>query len=907
MKNRLFLVSIFLYVSALAGQNSEYQRNGNTVLSGHARFQIFTPSMGRMEYSPTGRFTDETTVVVVSRNFPACAYDVKEEDGWLVISTEKLELKYRIGSGKFTDDNLELSWKESEIPHAWRPGQPDTSNLGGVAYSLDGVRRNKPPKFPPGILSRSGYFVLDDSKSPTWNSSTKWIEARKESDVQDWYWIVYLHDYPLALKEYSELAGKIPMVPRYVLGSWITDLNYEFLPGSAMVENHHDSEQNVKSLVERFREERIPLDVLVLDFAWHKYGWAGGYDWSPIFPDPKEFLDWSHANGIKVSLNDHPGYAAEGVLSEEDSHAKRVVQALDIKQPPQSTFNVDLSKGWKFRTDTGNVGIDEQWYAADCPDSSWSTIQAGIDWEEQGFPGYDGIGWYRKHIAYPAVSEGTPILLMFGGVDDEYDLYVNGTKTAHYGSQGSSIWSSLTSTDITRLLKKNSMNVIALRVNDWGGGGGISKLPVALSDRTPFEGIRFNLADKKQADVFMDVLHNPLVDQGVDFWWIDGGRGSSSMEGLDGQMWTNRVYYDMTQAHTGKRTFIFSRYGGWGNHRYPGIFTGDTYSEWDILYYEVLYSAQAGNVLMPYVTHDIGGFLGRTIPFDLYARWIQFGVFNPLLRLHSAFENPKDGNLRMPWVYGKEGIDLVRKFFDLRYRLLPYIYTCTRSAYDDAIPLNRPLYLEYPDLGAAYNHPDEYFFGKEFLCAPILDSTGERDVYLPPGKWFDYFSGKIVDGNQTIHTRHPLETFPLFVRDGAIIPTRPGLMFSDERPLDTLNVDIYGTAPGTFTLYEDDGVSLDYERDRYSLTKLASRSLKSGAHQITIAPTEGKFVGQKPIRTFVLHLHGFAEPRNVSIDGGSIERRHGNGLSWDWSNADSIVTIRLNAQSIRKGYRIDLE
>ncbi len=576
MKLSLLALSTLCSLIAQSGPEKTYVQKGNSVTCGNVRFEFYTPSMGRMEYSPTAHFIDEPTVVVLKRDFPSCRINVIESDGWLIVGTDQVTLKYNAGSGKFTRNNLRMVWKDKSMERSWEPGQSDTSNLGGVAYSLDGTRRTNPPRFPPGILSRAGYFILDDCKSPTWNDSTHWIEARKEPGNQDWYWIVYGDDYPLALKQYSDLTGKIPMIPRYVFGSWITDLNYEFLPGSELVQKYQYSDKDIKALVERFRGADLPLDVLVLDFAWHKFGWRGGFDWSRIFPDPNGFLEWSHQHGMKISINDHPGYASEGVLSREDSHANEIVRELNITEPPNPTYSIDLSKDWRFRTDPGNVGMTEKWYSIEYSDTTWDDIQAGIDWEGQGHPDYDGFGWYRKKIRYPDIPVGAPINLVFGGVDDEYDLFVNGAKVAHYGSPGSSVWSSVTSTDLTALLRRDSENLIALRVNDWGGGGGISKLPVALTDRRPSQGIRFNLADKKQADVFMNVLHNPLIDQGVDFWWIDGGKGSSAMDGLDGQMWTNRVFYDYTQEHTKKRAFIFSRYGGWGNHRYPGIFTGDT-------------------------------------------------------------------------------------------------------------------------------------------------------------------------------------------------------------------------------------------------------------------------------------------------------------------------------------------
>ena len=126
---------------------------------------------------------------------------------------------------------------------------------------------------------------------------------------------------------------------------------------------------------------------------------------------------------------------------------------------------------------------------------------------------------------------------------------------------------------------------------------GMLRGPVALRDVPPPERITFDLSDQKQADIFMRYLHGPLMDEGVDVWWVDGGSGAASMPGLNPQLWTNKVFYDFSQQHTGKRAFILGRYGEWGSERYPGFFTGDAYSEWPVLAYEVAFSARGGNVL----------------------------------------------------------------------------------------------------------------------------------------------------------------------------------------------------------------------------------------------------------------------------------------------------------------------
>jgi len=280
---------------------------GSTVLCGPARFQALTPTLVRMEFSPSGSFVDAPTAVVLKRDWKTVKVEAWGDKDWVVVKTPEMFLRYRVGTGKFTKDNLQISWKEGGRTIVWKPGDPDRGNLGGILYSLDGLRKGRLPNVEPGILSRSGYFVLDDSRTPVWDTSAVWIAPRRESNSQDLYFVAYGRDYAGMLKTFAELCGDIPMIPRYTLGAWITDLNYEYLPGTEMVDKYKYTEKEVKQIVERFRGGDIPLDILVLDYAWHRFGWKGGYDWSDVFPEPVGFLAWARGKGLKISLNDHPG------------------------------------------------------------------------------------------------------------------------------------------------------------------------------------------------------------------------------------------------------------------------------------------------------------------------------------------------------------------------------------------------------------------------------------------------------------------------------------------------------------------------------------------------------------------------------------------------------------------------
>ncbi|MDE1894829.1 MAG: DUF5110 domain-containing protein [Xanthomonadaceae bacterium] len=892
------------------------------VVAGHARFEFLTPTLVRMEYSPSGSFVDAATAVVRQREWPAVAVHSRRDAGWLVVDTGAMTVRYRLQSGPFDAGNLQVTWKDDPAgpAHAWHPGERDRRNLGGLTYSLDNISKVNLPTggmdlaspvndvIPgievllapamPGLLSRSGYAFIDDSRTPLWNARKAWIEPRKAEANQDWYLFTYGHDYRKVLAEYAALCGPIPMIPRYTLGPWITDFNFEYFPGAEDTRQpafRRYDEQHLKDEVSRFRRNHIPLDTLVLDFGWHNYGWQGGYDWSPLIAHPAELVAWLHGQGVKLSLNDHPGYAntRESILSYQDSHAPAVLQAMGRPPPARPSFERDIAATWAFSPDPGDRGLRQRWFAGGRHDGGhWRPIRIGAPWQAQGYAAYRGVGWYRTTVPLPARLPAA-LYLYLGEVGQSYQLFVNGQPVAHSRVP----WPRrLTYADIARYVRAGQDNTIVLRVVAERTAGGILRGPVAIRDVKPPPRIHFDLSDQRQAAIFMDQLHRPLMRQGVDSWWVDGGSGAVGMPGLDPQLWTNKVYYDYGQQETGKRGFILSRYGGWGSERYPAYFTGDTYSEWPVLAYEVAFTTRGGNVLVPYISHDIGGFHGRTIPFDLYARWIEFGTFSPFLRLHSAHENPREGNLRMPWTYGGRGIALARKYFTLRTRLIPYIYSYTWVAHRDSMPILRPLYLAYPELEEAYRHPHEYFFGKEMLVAPVLDASGNRAVYLPPGRWVDFFSGRRRRGGGSFTAHYGVDQTPVFVRQGSIIPGQPaGLAWSDARPLDTVTLDVYGAGNSHFDLYEDDGVSLGYGKGQYAITPIVHATEKDGRQRLLVGPAGGSFKGQPQRRAYELRIHAIARPTSVRVDGGPA--RH---WSWDAGTA----TVLLPERSIRDGRRV---
>lgn len=890
----IFAIS-FLFSPALDAATN-YSQHGAAVASGHVRIEFLTPTLVRMEYSSRSMFTNDPTAVVVKRNWKKLPVTVARKNGWLIVTSADITVRYLMGSGRFGQDNLKVTWKYGDRNGTWVPGNKDSLNLGGTA-SLDGVDGNHLPSTRPGVLSRSGFFLLNDSGTPVIDPGTNWLAARPDKSEQDWYFLAYGHDYAHGLKVFSELCGRIPMLPRYAFGIWMTDLNYQYVRHSSLVRNYKYSSNDLMNEINRFRNDGLPLDVLVMDFGWHKFGWQGGYDWSPIFKNPGEFLKTIHREGIHVGVNDHPKGLGESAVSDRDSHASKLRKLLAGTPAAKPAFVMKLTRNWKFMADTAGTGLQKSWESPAFRDAAWKTLEAGKAWEEQGYPDFHNVGWYRKWVTIPAKAPGK-LFVVFGGVTNQYALFVNGKEVAQRVPGGEESY-----VDISDNVERGKRNLIVLQVNDWGEWGGITGKDVEISDRIPGGIIQFNMADKRQAGIFMRVLHAPLMKQGIDFWWIDGA-GAAPVDGLSAQLWTNKVYYDFTRTLTKKRAMILSRYGGWGSERYPILFTGDTFSSWPMLAYQVGFTARGGNALGPYISNDIGGFHGEKLGTKLYCRWLEFGAFSPILRLHCSYENPANGNLRMPWVYGDTGTAVARKFFNLREELIPYIYTYSRIAYDNAMPILRPLYLEYSDSSWAYSYPDEYFFGSEMLVSPVVDAGDSAVTYLPPGRWVNYFTGKIYEGDNVVKAKYPIDAMPLFVKQGAIIPFQKRMTFSGQRPLDTLLLKVYGPHSGAFSLYEDDGSSLGYEKGQYSWTPMNFHETGNGGYMLSVGAASGRFKGQVTRRAYKIEIFGLTRPTSVDMVTHSDVRDMKNEVRWSWDSAASIVTVDLPPVSVRE--RIDL-
>lgn len=612
------------------------------------RFTVLTPQLIRLEYDEAGIFEDRATQVVLNRNFPVPEFRVVEKPDSLEIITSKLYLVY--DKKRFSKNGLsiDVNGNVSNWKSKWHFGESFV-NLKGTARTLD--EADGAVALEDGILSHNGFSVLDDSKSLIIDEDG-WVTPREGNRI-DTYFFGYGRDYLECLKDFFRLCGETPLIPRFALGNWWSRY-------------HKYTDTEYKELMERFEKEGIPFSVAVIDMDWHlvdidpKYGsgWTG-YTWNrEFFPDPKEFMDWLHKKGLRITLNVHP---ADGVRAHEEMY-------------------VDMAK------------------------------ELGVDYEK-------------------------------------------GDK------------------------------------------------------------INFDITDPKFMEAYFKYLHHPNEEMGVDFWWIDWQQGTTTkIEGLD-PLWMLNHYHYLDNKRDGKRPLILSRYAGPGSHRYPVGFSGDAVVTWESLDFQPYFTATASNIGYGWWSHDIGGHMYGYKDDQLFTRWVQFGVFSPIMRLHSS-NNPFI--VKEPWQFNPYTESIVKKFLFLRHQLVPYLYTMNHRFNKEGEPLIQPMYYKNPFDDEAYKVPNQYWFGTDMIVCPITKPVDEKltmgsfDGWLPEGTYFDFFNGRVYKGGRRISLFRGLDTIPVLVKAGSIIPMTDNKAVRNEvtNP-EALEIRIYAGENGTLHLYEDNGLSPD--------------------------------------------------------------------------------------------------
>jgi alpha-glucosidase/alpha-D-xyloside xylohydrolase len=338
--------------------------------------------------------------------------------------------------------------------------------------------------------------------------------------------------------------------------------------------------------------------------------------------------------------------------------------------------------------------------------------------------------------------------------------------------------------------------------------------------------------DEEEAGCYWNT-HRKTFSLGVDGWWPDEGDPLDAASRLA----RNRMYYEGPQLdRPNQRPYALHRNGHAGMQRYAAfLWSGDVYSTWETLRTHVAIGINSGLSGIPYWGTDIGGFVPtKEYTGELHVRWFQFGAFCPLFRAHG-----RDWHLRLPWgwntgelgpneisnyaggaanpdpseLHNPDVEPICRKYLELRYRLMPYLYSAAREGHETGLPIIRALWLHYPDDAAAVARGDQYLWGRDILVAPVTEKGAvTRRVYLPRGAWFDFWTEERMEGGHEIERPVDLATMPLFVRAGSIVPMGPIKQYTSEKVDGALTLTVYPGGDALATIYDDDGESFDYRQ-----------------------------------------------------------------------------------------------
>jgi alpha-glucosidase len=287
-----------------------------------------------------------------------------------------------------------------------------------------------------------------------------------------------------------------------------------------------------------------------------------------------------------------------------------------------------------------------------------------------------------------------------------------------------------------------------------------------------------------------------------------------------------------------KRHFLLTRSGFAGTQRYSAVWTGDNSSTNEDLKLACIMPQNMGISGLSFVGSDVGGFVGDPTP-NLYIRWMELGSFTPFFRGHSAINQPD----KEPWAFGNEVESDVREMIDLRYKLLPFLYNEFYNSTQTGLPIMRSMFLNNQNDDECYKAKSQYQFmiGENLLVAPVLnDYDTFKELYLPEGKWIDWRTNKIYDGKKWIIVNAPINQIPLFIKEGGIIPMQEVQQFVGEKKIDELELVIYPSDQSEYSIYEDDGISFDYKKGKYSITNVTS-SKQNDKIEIRISQTKNDF------------------------------------------------------------------
>ncbi len=411
------------------------------------------------------------------------------------------------------------------------------------------------------------------------------------------------------------------------------------------------------------------------------------------------------------------------------------------------------------------------------------------------------------------------------------------------------------------------------------------------------EKIPFNVMDRKYMEAYFKYLHHPYEEMGVDFWWVDWQQGSQSRaKGMDPLWMLNHLHF-LDSGREGRLPLTFSRYAGIGSHRYPIGFSGDSITTWETLDFQPYFTANATNAGYTWWSHDIGGHQGGYRDDEMVTRWIQFGVFSPIMRLHST-SNEFYG--KEPWNYNPVAEKAITAFLQLRHRMIPYLHTMNYRTHLQGVPLIQPMYYLH-DVNEAYEVPNQYYFGEMIVC-PIT-RPADRDTmmagvhaWIPEGTYYDLFTGQLYRGNRKIVLYREQNTIPVLAPAGGIVPLAEDYERCYEQNPHHLEVLVFSGADGKFEMYEDDCSNM--EGMEPVITRFSYLSGETVRFSMQVQGNAGGVIPDD--RSYCIRIRGMEQTAADKVRLEGVKASGEASVEVSYQEALKEVVIRVSAEKLEQ-------
>lgn len=884
-------------------------RQGATVVAGDARFEMLAPDVIRLEYAPGGKFLDQPTYTVLDRNFPVPPYTTSQANGWLTIQTSGMVLRYRLGSGPFSTANtqMQLLGQTADGTTSVQPSWEWECTYGQVCQS--------------GAATLSGGAALASDHGGYVSPAGFVASYAHPGDDATWQVLGAPAGAATVTIRYANYIGAIggpaPRTMTLVVNGTATQLT---LPPTSS----WDSWATVTEPVSL----QAGTDTVAVNCATGDDCNVNVDDISVTAPGatPAAVQPAGSLGGYLRSFDSANGtYTASPSCTGGESDT-----TCQARIPSMAPGLLDKS-GWYLLDDTQTaVWTSDGWIAprpaGDIEDgylfgygedyASALRDLAQLTGPSPLLPEYTFGNWFSRYYPYTASEYENQLLPQFKANGVSLDTLSVDTDWKSPNQWDGWEWNPALFPDPSAFLswaKSQGIHVTmnihssvstsdpqyaraqAIAGNTLAPAGCFSG-PCAVWDWSKIPQAESNFA-----------IQQPIQDQGVSFWWLDWCCDGSnvSMPGVTPDSWINHLYaQDLVNG--GQRGFVLTRIGAslqnstagaypagpWTDHRSAIHFTGDTWSTWNTLAAQAQLAADEGSIGEPYVSNDIGGFLGppsgaANDPNDLYLRWLQLGTFQPIMREHSNAGQ----NARLPWEYDAATRATGDKFMQLRESLVPYMYTLAQQASSSGLPMTQAPYLGYPAQPEAYNHPGEYLLGPDMLVAPVTTpgKVAATTVWFPPGRWTDWFTGATFTGPSTQTLQVPLDRMPVFVKAGGIVPMQPSSGHASTAGSAPLTLRVFAGASGRYTMYDDAGDGLGYTQGQYADTPVTYNSGAS-ASTVVIGPARGSYPGEPTTRQYTVDLVDVSSPNAVLVGGRPLA-----GSAWSYDSAAHTLQVTLPA------------